>query len=256
MNIPKLELLDEDKIQPLDREVAKQYYEMHNIPLPAPPNALIARQNQLTGGDLDDENQNETKRDESGKNAESKKKVKFSGNIDDDHEGDWKDQEIRKLEQRYAEALLENGQLQQKLEKKHYDMIYKENEIMKQELKNMYILQEENKDLRDDLNRLKKLTYDDKIKEMAEENITLRKRNGMLLIQNDELQSKISELKDQMTNNTSAISAFSPQKGGATRAENQAIGKGLVRPQTAAGAFGRRKQDMKMLEEDDLYLNA
>lgn len=34
MNIPKLEVLDEDKIQPLDREVAKQYYEMHNIPLP------------------------------------------------------------------------------------------------------------------------------------------------------------------------------------------------------------------------------
>lgn len=77
----------------------------------------------------------------------------------------------------------------------------------------MYILQEENKDLKDDLNRLKKLTYDDKIKEMAEENITLRKRNGMLLIQNDELQSKISEVRDQMTNNTSNVSAFSPQKG-------------------------------------------
>ena len=29
-----------------------------------------------------------------------------------------------------------------------------------------------------------------------------------------------------------------------------------MRPQTAAGAFGRRKQDLKMLEEDDLYLNA
>lgn len=53
---------------------------------------------------------------------------------------------------------------------------------MKQELKNMYILQEENKDLREDYNRLKRLSYDDKIKEMAEENLTLRKRNGMLLI--------------------------------------------------------------------------
>lgn len=75
----------------------------------------------------------------------------------------------------------------------------------------MYILQEENKDLKDDLNRLKKLTYDDKIKEMAEENITLRKRNGMLLIQNDELQRKLVEVRDQMTNNTSnASAAFSP----------------------------------------------
>ena len=57
-----------------------------------------------------------------------------------------------------------------------------------------------------------------------------------------------------MTNNTSNISAFSPQK--ATNKINQLLGHGLVRPQTAAGAFGRRKQDLKMLEEDDLYLNA
>lgn len=50
---------------------------------------------------------------------------------------------------------------------------------------------------------------------------------------------------------------FSPAKGGSgIKQETQPIGKGLVRPQTAAGAFGRRKDDMKMLEEDDLYLNA
>ena len=53
---------------------------------------------------------------------------------------------------------------------------------MEIELKNMYIIQEENKDLRADLTRLKKLTYDDKIKEMVEENQTIRKRNGMLLV--------------------------------------------------------------------------
>lgn len=34
MNIPKLEMLDDEQIKPLDREVAKQYYEMHNIPIP------------------------------------------------------------------------------------------------------------------------------------------------------------------------------------------------------------------------------
>jgi len=53
---------------------------------------------------------------------------------------------------------------------------------MEIELKNMYIIQEENKDLRADLKRIKKLTYDDKIKEMVEENQTIRKRNGMLLV--------------------------------------------------------------------------
>jgi len=35
------------------------------------------------------------------------------------------------------------------------------------ELKNMYIIREENKDLREDLNRLKALSYDEKIKKMA-----------------------------------------------------------------------------------------
>ena len=46
----------------------------------------------------------------------------------------------------------------------------------------MYILEEENKDLRADYDRLKALSYDEKIKKMAIENSELRKRNGMMLI--------------------------------------------------------------------------
>jgi flagellar motility protein MotE (MotC chaperone) len=46
----------------------------------------------------------------------------------------------------------------------------------------MYILEEENKDLREDYERLKTLTYEDKMKRVMEENETLRKRNGHLLI--------------------------------------------------------------------------
>jgi len=65
--------------------------------------------------------------------------------------------------------------------------VYKENQLLNMQLKSMAILQDENKDLREDLDRLKKLSYDDKIKEMHEENKNLRKRNGFLLIQNDEL---------------------------------------------------------------------
>jgi len=43
---------------------------------------------------------------------------------------------------------------------------------------------------------LKRLSYDDKIKEMHEENKNLRKINGFLLIQNDELQQKIKDLSE------------------------------------------------------------
>ena len=44
-----------------------------------------------------------------------------------------------------------------KLEKKHYDQVYRDNERMRLELKNMYIIMEENKDLKEDLDRLKSL---------------------------------------------------------------------------------------------------
>ena len=62
------------------------------------------------------------------------------------------------------------------------------------ELKNMYIIMEENKDLKDDLQRLKAITYDEKIKVITQENQEIRKRNGYLLIQNDELTKKNKEL--------------------------------------------------------------
>ena len=80
---------------------------MHNIPLPAPPNSHIARENELIGGDLNEDTTGEATKGalKDSKTADPKKKVKFSGGgqIDEDHEGDWKDQEIKKLEQRYAE---------------------------------------------------------------------------------------------------------------------------------------------------------
>jgi hypothetical protein len=34
VSIPKLKTLDEDRIEELDREVAKQYFELNNIPKP------------------------------------------------------------------------------------------------------------------------------------------------------------------------------------------------------------------------------
>ena len=51
-----------------------------------------------------------------------------------------------------------------KLQQRHFDHVYKENERLKMELKNMYILEEENKDLREELEQLKSLTYEEKVR--------------------------------------------------------------------------------------------
>ena len=50
------------------------------------------------------------------------------------------------------------------LQKKNYDETYKENKMLQLELKNMYIIMEENKDLREEIERLKSQSYDEIIK--------------------------------------------------------------------------------------------
>ncbi len=52
----------------------------------------------------------------------------------------------------------------------------------------MYVIQEENKDLKEDLERLKNLTYEDRMKDVLEENKRLRRRNGELIIKQSELE--------------------------------------------------------------------
>lgn len=53
---------------------------------------------------------------------------------------------------------------------------------MKRELKSMQILLDENQDLRDEVERLKSMSYEERVREVGEENAKLRKRNGELLI--------------------------------------------------------------------------
>ena len=65
---------------------------------------------------------------------------------------------------------------------------------MKLELKNMYIIMEENKDLREELDSLKSLTYEQRMKNLVIENETLKKRNGMLLIHTAELEREMLEI--------------------------------------------------------------
>ncbi len=81
-----------------------------------------------------------------------------------------------------------NEELRERLERKNYDETYRENEILKMEIKNMYAIQEENKDLKEDLDRLKGMTYEDRMKDAMEENKRLRRRNGELIIKVTDLE--------------------------------------------------------------------
>jgi hypothetical protein len=101
-----------------------------------------------------------------------------------------------KLETRITELLVKNESLKAKLHQKKYDKVYQNNEILKLELKNMYALQEENNDLKKDLERLRSLTYEDRMKEAIDENKQLRRRNGELIIKVTDLEAEISKLRD------------------------------------------------------------
>ena len=68
------------------------------------------------------------------------------------------------------------------LEKSNYDEVYLENERMTKELYNMEILLDENQTLKEDVERLRQMSYDDRVKEVGLENQQLRRRNGELLI--------------------------------------------------------------------------
>ena len=94
---------------------------------------------------------------------------------------------------------------------------YRENERLQMEVKNMWILQEENKDLREDLDRLQKTSYDQKVKDMQDENQTLRKRNGALLVENEQFKAKIKELEQKLTMYNIEVIQQSKKSGGLIR---------------------------------------
>ena len=71
----------------------------------------------------------------------------------------------------------------------------------------MYAIQEENKDLRDDLERLNSLTYEDRMRDAMDENKKLRRRNGELIIKVTDLEAQIQKHKDQNPDNTLEIEA-------------------------------------------------
>ena len=61
----------------------------------------------------------------------------------------------------------------------------------------MQILLDENQELREELERLRQMSYNDRVKESGAENQVLRRRNGELLIKNSELMDEIERLKKE-----------------------------------------------------------
>lgn len=58
--------------------------------------------------------------------------------------------------------------------------MYKENERLQQQLKNMHILMEDNENMRSELDILRASTFDERTAEVADDNKRLKRRNGEL----------------------------------------------------------------------------
>lgn len=85
--------------------------------------------------------------------------------------------------------------LQKKLDQKYFDEVYRENDRLKMELRNMEILLDENNDLKAELAKLRAMDNDDRTKAVTDENARLKRRNGELVIQVTEMEAKMRELK-------------------------------------------------------------
>ena len=89
----------------------------------------------------------------------------------------------------------ENAKMKRQLERQNYEKTYRDNEMMKLELKNMYILLEENKDLRAELQTIRITDKSEAEKQLIEENTNLKRRNGLLLIENEDLKKQVDQAK-------------------------------------------------------------
>lgn len=127
------------------------------------------------------------------------KKVHFKMNETEreDYQEDWQQEQLQKGQQKITDMEQEIKKLKKLLDVKNYEQVYKENEMMKKELKSMQILLDENQELREELERLRQMSYNDRVKESGAENQILRRRNGELLIKNSELMDEIERLKKE-----------------------------------------------------------
>ena len=118
-----------------------------NILVPFPGQSVLKKQKEtqvFTSSSNVDEDGLAKENQKSLPGLKTKKSVKFALNRGTEDDDGPQSQEIKKLEARITELLVINDDLNEKLSKKRYDEVYKENEILKLEIKNMYVLQEEN----------------------------------------------------------------------------------------------------------------
>jgi hypothetical protein len=118
--------------------------------------------------DIDENEESSYLHSSNKENKSLKKKVKF-----DDLESmgvTVQENEFKKLEDNVKSLTDENEKLKLQLNEKNYNFTYRENQIMKIELSNMYILQEENKDLKEELGVYKSITHDERMKVFKEDN--------------------------------------------------------------------------------------
>lgn len=105
--------------------------------------------------------------------------------------------EIRKLEEKLMKYDEENETLRQQLDEKKYTFTYKENQRLHVELKNMYILIEENKDLKEELKAYKSITHDERMKLLKEENESMKIRIGQLLERIHNLEERTNKIESK-----------------------------------------------------------
>ena len=72
-----------------------------------------------------------------------------------------------------------------------FDEVYKENERLQAQLRNMFIVMEENENMRVELEVFRSASFDDRTAQIAEDNKRLKRRNG-------ELQIELMDVKDEL----------------------------------------------------------
>ena len=128
---------------------------------------------------------------------------------------------------------------------------------MRLELKNMYILEEENKDLRKELGQLRVMNADEQSAKQQEENANLKRRNGALLIECEDAKMKLRAAKKDLERNQAYNTAVKSGKAPAERTQADFLaemkrGPVVARPQTAAAGVIAKLGTNEDLS-DDMY---
>jgi Leucine-rich repeat (LRR) protein len=120
MCLPGLKVYNEEPVKELDRDVAEQYYEMYELPVPQPwkPEVTIHSKLRVAGGD--------------GQTTKERKCVRFHEVDADDIEECGHEKDLKELTGQVAQLELEKHELQRQLTKTNYDEVYRENERLQQ----------------------------------------------------------------------------------------------------------------------------